>query len=162
MTKSNKKGFTLIEILVVIAIIGVLASIVMSSVNSARAKAQDASIKANLNSLRIQAAVYRSDNGDYGMSTDNYGDCNSGGLLVDPDIEEIIVALREINTYEPVCILSDGDINTQDGDIGVMVKSWAISAQLSSNSNISWCVDSSGASMQGDASMIADETALCL
>lgn len=38
----KQQGFTLIEILVVIAIIGLLASTVLASMNSARAKARDA------------------------------------------------------------------------------------------------------------------------
>ena len=53
-----KKGFTLIELLVVIAIIGILSGIVLTSLNSARTKATDTKVKAQLASMRAQAEMY--------------------------------------------------------------------------------------------------------
>jgi prepilin-type N-terminal cleavage/methylation domain-containing protein len=46
----NKKGFTLIEILVAIAIVGILASVVLVSMMSYRAKARSAKMLASLSS----------------------------------------------------------------------------------------------------------------
>ena len=50
MKKMNKKGFTLIEMLVVIAIIAVLVSIVIPTVNTATEKAREAADVANIRS----------------------------------------------------------------------------------------------------------------
>ena len=54
MKKMNKKGFTLIEMLVVIAIIAVLVSIIIPTVTSATDKAEAASIAANLRSVKAE------------------------------------------------------------------------------------------------------------
>ena len=54
MKKMNKKGFTLIEMLVVIAIIAVLVSIVIPTVMSSTNKADAAATAANLRSLKAE------------------------------------------------------------------------------------------------------------
>ena len=53
----NKKGFTLIEMLVVIAIIAVLVAIVIPTVTSATTKAQAASNAANLRSVKAAISI---------------------------------------------------------------------------------------------------------
>ena len=52
---TNYKGFTLIELLVVISIIGILSSLVVVSLNDARAKARDAR---RLSDIRQMANVF--------------------------------------------------------------------------------------------------------
>ncbi len=59
----KKKGFTLVEMLVVVAIIGVLSSILLTSLEPARLKAKDAKIIQEVNQIRnIAEALY---DGDY-------------------------------------------------------------------------------------------------
>lgn len=55
--KMNKKGFTLIEMLVVIAIIAILVAIVVPTVTSATTKAQAATDAANLRSAKAVAVI---------------------------------------------------------------------------------------------------------
>lgn len=55
--KNNKKGFTLIEMLVVIAIIAVLVAIVVPLINSSTAKARAATDAANLRTIISQLNV---------------------------------------------------------------------------------------------------------
>ena len=59
MKKMNKKGFTLIEMLVVIAIIAILVAIVIPVVSNATEKAKQATDLANIRSL---VAQYQIDN----------------------------------------------------------------------------------------------------
>ena len=61
--KMNKKGFTLIEMLVVIAIIAVLVAIIIPTVTSATTKASAAANAANLRSVKaeITTAMLTSD-----------------------------------------------------------------------------------------------------
>lgn len=63
--KNKTKGFTLIELLVVVAIISLLSSIVLSSLNSARAKARDARRLSDLHQIRNALELYFDDKGSY-------------------------------------------------------------------------------------------------
>ena len=61
----KKKGFSLVEILIVIAIIGVLARVVMGSLTSAREKGIFTRAKQDLHSVAQALELYSIDNGEY-------------------------------------------------------------------------------------------------
>ncbi len=72
MNKMNKKGFTLIEMLVVIAIIAVLVSIIIPVVSNSTIKAQAATNAANLRSMKaeIVTKILTNDMGTYTTKAD--------------------------------------------------------------------------------------------
>jgi len=63
--KNTRRGFTLIEILVVIAIIGILSSVVLASLAVSRAKARDARRIADLEEVKKALELYYDSNGTY-------------------------------------------------------------------------------------------------
>lgn len=61
----NNKGFTLVELLVVISIIGILSSFAVVSLNTARIKARDALRKGDMAQVRTALNLYYDDNLSY-------------------------------------------------------------------------------------------------
>lgn len=61
----KQKKFTLVELLVVVAVIAILASLLMPALQSARERAKDSLCKANLKQLGYGYVLYSSDWNDY-------------------------------------------------------------------------------------------------
>ncbi len=69
-TLSLSKGFTIVELLVVIVVIGILAAITIVSYTGISSKANTASIQSDLNNAKKQLNLYFVDNGAYPASLD--------------------------------------------------------------------------------------------
>lgn len=65
LNASPKKGFTLIEVLIVVAVIGILSGFVLVNTKTSRAKSRDSRRYQDLAQLRIAVELYRADNNRY-------------------------------------------------------------------------------------------------
>ncbi len=121
---NTSKGFTIIELLVVVAIIAVLTGIVLVNVTSYINKGKDAAIQGNLSSLTTNAAAYFDTNGNF---TSFCGDITATAPLAAADKA------------------NDGNSTpNQVTDCDATATTWIACGQLKVTSADYFCVDSSG------------------
>lgn len=103
--KMKLKGFTLIELLVVISIIGVLATLVVTSLGEARTKANIASIQTTLHNFQTAAALYHLDNDTF------VGLCNYADNTFHPSVQPLIDKLKSIADNNRVrCVVRTSNV----------------------------------------------------
>jgi prepilin-type N-terminal cleavage/methylation domain-containing protein len=145
------RAFTLIELLTVIAIIGVLSSIVLSSLTASRSKAIDAAIKANLKTVASQAVL------DY----DGFPNAYSGAIIVvdatpaawtnvgssvpgtpQTSVLTIIAASLRQDRTAGYALAQVSNLNGGRLQWGITPLNFVIQAALSTSDY--WCIDSLG------------------
>jgi len=115
--RKNKKGFTLIELMVVVMIIGVLVLLGLRAYSSQKERALNSIVKANAGTMQTMLVGYMGDNDISGDAEIN--DCLGG------DTETMIENM--VNPYdngEPVYRISAGggsDFDTADATFAGMV-----------------------------------------
>jgi prepilin-type N-terminal cleavage/methylation domain-containing protein len=136
--KLKNKGFTLVELLVVIAVIGILSSIVLVSLRNARGKGQDVKI---ISSVKQIKTIIESN-----YSGISYPDLTNdspvfGGLVENghPGENEIDILVQDITSQG-----SSVNIVNDPTDPGLPVLGYAIYGQLVSTSTQYFCIDSTG------------------
>jgi general secretion pathway protein G len=99
----KQKGFTLIELLVVISIIGLLSTVVMTSLGSVRKKARDARRKTDLNAISLAMEQYYSQYGTYVIPGTGYNGCSCGWFNrqdgVAPYLKSVATGLEEAGYF---------------------------------------------------------------
>ena len=81
-----KRGFTLVEILIVVVILGILAAIVVPQFTQASTEAKQNSLRSNLQSIRSQIQLYKVQHND-----------------VNPTLANFVAQMTECSDYLGVC-----------------------------------------------------------
>lgn len=84
LKKSSQKGFTIVELLIVIVVIGILAALVLNTFSGVQKRARDTQRQTDVNAIATQLEVYYNDNGTYpsaaNITVPNFKGIDQGAL----------------------------------------------------------------------------------
>lgn len=117
----QQQGFTLIELLMTIAIIGVLAAIVLTSLNDARVEGIDAKVISEMDAISKRASIEHLQTGTFDIV------CGTNSVTQSAEIARIIASINTLASSTVVCNSS--------------ATAYAVTAGLNT---AFWCIDSTG------------------
>lgn len=124
------EGFTLVEALAVIAIIGLLASVIIVNVSHSKKQGEDSAVISGLREVRNAAELYYNQNLTY------EGVCKKNGKDLSPDGD-----FGRLGDYID-------KYNGEDGKIGCVATEDGFAVISSLNMGDCWCVDYEGVSRE--------------
>lgn len=135
----NRDGFTLVELLIVIAVVGVLAGTTLTSLRGAKSKAIDIKIVSSVKQIR--------DIIESNYSGVGYPDLTNSSPIYGGFVAENNPGTTTLNILIANIFSQGGSVNVVN-ESGTTVLSYAIYGQLFSESTKYFCIDSSGRTNQ--------------
>lgn len=154
MKKLHKKGFTILELLIVVAIIGIIVAITLSYLGRSKDKAGDVSTISNIANARSQAEVF------YAQNDSSYeGVCAVTGSNV---IGRQIRAAAKAHNITPQGSYSDATPSAWNveacHDSVDHYAAWVPLQDSRSGAPLGWCIDSRNFTREVSAVLSANAT----
>ena len=152
-TKNRIQGFTLLELLMVIAIVAILLTLAVNYIDTSRSKGSDANVKANLKNAMSQAEVY------YINQARTYtGLCNDQTIGIFKKMQSAKRAFGGAtqSTYD-VSVASTWQTEACHDSVTAFA-AWVPLKESTPASPVGWCVDSLGVGKKVTAILASNAT----
>jgi prepilin-type N-terminal cleavage/methylation domain-containing protein len=137
MKLRKNAGFTLLELMIVVVIMGILSAVILAVLTDARKKGDDAAVQSNLHTVANEAGIFYSDNGN------SYGEDFADSCPIDTSGNDMFSKDKTIHDAITEAVKrGNGSFCYASAD------AWVVAVGLKVTPSASWCVDSEGAAVQ--------------
>lgn len=140
MNKRTQKGFTLIELMIVVAIIGILAAIAIPAYNNYTKKARFSEVVASVASIKTAVEQCISDLG-------SLSDCDTASTSNATTYGITAVSTTNTSKYVNSVVINDGVITATTKEVGGLGKTfYEITPTYTTGSQIVWTLNTASTS----------------
>ena len=108
--RNNEKGFTLIELMIVIAIIGILAAIAIPQFSAYRTRSYNSAAQSDLRNFATAQEAFYVDHQRYCKTADNLATSTYGAYTSDNVTVQVIAGSTDDDSYEMHAWHSSGNV----------------------------------------------------